>query len=81
MIKTLTLADFQAYYDRMLFTERKRIDMRWNSEKHKEEEAKSEFKLADGEERFHKNLPQLKKAMGLYPDNIKVNYCQKAPKL
>ena len=81
MIKTLTLADFQAYYESLLFTERKRIDMRWNSEKHKEEEEKSEFKLADGAERHHKNLPQLKKAMGLYPDHVKVNYCCKAPKL
>lgn len=81
MIKTLTLADYQAYYERMLFTERKRIDMRWNSEKHKEEEEKTEFNLPDGEERCHKNLPQLKKAMGLYPDHIKVNYCNKAPKL
>lgn len=81
MLKKLTLADFQAFYERFLFTERKRIDMRWNSEKHKEDEEKTEFKLGDGEERIHKNLPQLKKAMGLYPDNNKINYCVKAPKL
>jgi len=81
MIKTLTKADFQAYYERFLFTERKRIDMRWNSEKHKEAEEKTEFKLPEGKERLHKNLPELKKAMGLYPDQVKVNHCSKAPKL
>lgn len=81
MLKKLTLADFQSYYERMLFTERKRLDMRWNSEKHKEEEATTEFKLPETEERRHKNLPQLKKAMGLYPDNVKINMCIKAPKL
>ena len=68
MIKTLTLADFQAYFERLLFTDRKRIDMRWNSAKHKEEEEQSEFKLTDGSERSHKNLSQLKKSMGLFPD-------------
>ena len=31
MIKTLTRAEFQAYFDRVIFTERKRLDMRWNS--------------------------------------------------
>ena len=81
MIKTLTRAEFLAYFERFLFTERKRIDMRWNSEKHKEDEEKSEFKLTDGSERIHANLDELKSSMGLYPDQIHINYCLKYPKL
>jgi len=81
MIKTLTRAEFLAYFERFLFTERKRIDMRWNSEKHKEDEEKSEFKLTDGSERIHANLDELKSSMGLYPDQVHINYCLKYPKL
>ena len=54
--------------------------MRWNSDKHVEEEENSEFKI-EAEERKHKNLSQLKKSMGLYPDHVKINYATKAPKL
>lgn len=50
-IKTLTLAEFQSYYERLFFTERKRMDMRWNSQAHQEEEEKGEFKLTDGSEK------------------------------
>ena len=51
--------------------------MRWNSQKHTQEEAETTFTITDGSERSHKNLSLLKKSMGLYPDNIKINYCEK----
>ena len=64
MLKTITLDEFKAYFERLLFTDRRRLDMRWNSQKHSEEEEKSEFKLPDGEEVFFKSIPELQNAQG-----------------
>ena len=68
MIKTLNKAEFLTYFERVLFTEKKRVDLRWNSEKHKPDEEKTEFKLDDTVERKHANLDEFKSSMGLYPD-------------
>lgn len=81
MIKTLTKAEFIDYFEKMLYTERKRVDLRWNSDKHKEDEEKTEFKITDGSERQHANLDEFKSSMGLFPDQVHMNYCLKYPKL
>ena len=80
MLKTITRAEFQAYFERLLFTDRKRLDMRWNSQNRKEEEEKSEFKLPEGVETFYRTLPALQNAQGLFPDKVMGNFCRQQTK-
>ena len=85
MLRTLTLEDFKAHFDRIFFSKQtKRLDFELNSakfvEKNAEWKAKNQethYIYGDSESRTevkHGNLSIFKKQMGLHPDNFKANF-------
>lgn len=78
-IKKITKSQWQQSFEDLFFAKRRRVDFRYNSFSHKEQEATTEFKF-DGEIR-HASLSVFKKSMGLYADTIKARYANAEFKL
>ena len=80
MLKTITKADFQAYFENMFGDNCKRVDFRYNSKAHQEAEAACEFK-PEGVTVQHASIAMFRKSMGLYSDLAKVRYASSEQKL
>jgi secreted Zn-dependent insulinase-like peptidase len=79
-IKTIERKEFQAYFESFFITEVRRVDFRYNSKAHMEQEAKGEFKFE--KEKQYASAFIFKKAMdSWHPDRYKQRYSEKKFKL
>lgn len=81
MLKELTLKEFQKHFANVFSHKTmRRVDMHWNSEAHKEQEANAKH-LVDNyqiskKEKKHTSIDAFKRAMGLYADTYKANFAR-----
>lgn len=78
-IKTIRKDEWQAAFEDLFFAKRRRIDFRYNSAFHKEQESNTEFKFPG--EVVHPTINHFKKSMGLYADTVKARYANAEFKL
>lgn len=71
--RSTTKAEWQAFYETLMHTSRRRLDMRYNSETHKEEESNPEF--AFPEEKKWDSQAAFVAGMELSADATKNRYC------
>lgn len=72
-IKSITRAEWQKHFEDLCHNEVRRVDFRYNSTAHKEQEAASEFKFPN--EKRHESIDQFKGSMQWFNDQIKQRYC------
>lgn len=86
MLKELTCKEFKQHFENMFSPKSmRRVDMHWNSKPHQEQESQAahlvDHYCTGRKEKKHETLYAFKKAMGLYPDVYKANYCRRQHKL
>lgn len=79
VLKTITKQEWQAHFVALVNSEVRRVDFRYNSSAHKEQEATSEFKFTN--EKRHASVDELKSQMQWFNDSIKQRYAAKDFKL
>jgi secreted Zn-dependent insulinase-like peptidase len=72
VLKTIKKEEWQKHFEDLTHTELRRVDFRYNSETHKEQEATSEFKFAN--EKRHESIDKFKGSMQWFDDQIKQRY-------
>ncbi len=70
-MREITKAEWQNHFEELFLTKMRRVDFRYNSHAHKEQESQSEFKF---DERKHQSVLSFKQTMGLHADSIKSRY-------
>ena len=79
LIKQITKSQWQQSFEDLFFIKRRRVDFRYNSVHHREQEVATDFKFE--QEKRHASLSVFKKSMGLYADTIKSRYANAEFKL
>lgn len=78
-LREITLAQWQQHFESLFGANCRRVDFRYNSHAHREQEAATEFKSPH--QTKHESVTQFKNAMGLFADSIKTRYATKEFKL
>jgi len=78
LLATLTKEEFNNYFQELFLSpEHKRIDLRYNSHSHKEQEAAA---TAGTDGTRHSSIASFKMSMGYYGDQIKLRFANSATK-